>query len=70
MIEKDIEINKLMYNKYSIYIYRIKDILVDSLYIVQAIYRVTLYTNSDYQRRKWVSTSFVWTKNTQYETAN
>lgn len=52
MIEKDIEINKLMYNKYSIYIYRIKDILVDSLYIVQAIYRVTLYTNSDYQRRK------------------
>lgn len=49
-----------MYNKYSIY----QDILVDSLHIEQAIYRVIIYTNSDFQRRKWVSISFVWTKNT------
>lgn len=49
-----------MYNKYSIY----QDILVDSLHIEQAIYRIIIYTNSDFQRRKWVSISFVWTKNT------
>lgn len=37
-----------MYNKYSIY----QDILVDSLHIEQAIYRIIIYTNSDFQRRK------------------